>query len=178
MFERILVAIDGSDSADKAFTVAADLAKQYGAELALVYAATSDQVSEAERRLAESEHLADSEDLRTLKPLEGMATDGTYPLPNLLDHSHYVGLKVRMALGQRLLARYREQAEEKGVKVISADVEDGAPDDVIIDKAKAVGADAIAMGSRGFSDLKGLVVGSTSHKVSSRAPCSVLTMAA
>ncbi|MEQ8603144.1 MAG: universal stress protein [Marivibrio sp.] len=177
MFKRILTAVDGSDAADKAYKVAADLAEKYGAELSLLYVATADRVSEEERRLAEAEHLADADELHRLRPLEGTA-DGAYPLPTLLDHSHDVGLTVRTALGRRILDKYAKEAASRGLKVTSADVEKGDAAATILEKADRVRADAIAMGSRGFSDLKGVFLGSTSHKVASRAPCSVLTLAA
>lgn len=176
MFNRILIAVDGSDSADKAYKVAADLAEKYGAELSLLYVATTDRVSEQERRLAEAEHLADAEEMTRLRPLEGTA-DGIYPLPILLDHSHDIGLTVRTALGRRIVDSYAKDAAARGLTVKGADVEKGDAAETILDKAQSLQADAIAMGSRGFSDLKGVFLGSTSHKVSSRAPCSVLTLA-
>jgi nucleotide-binding universal stress UspA family protein len=54
MFRKILVAHDGSEGAQKAMTVAIDLARRYGAELHLIsvieelpkYAATIDEVEE------------------------------------------------------------------------------------------------------------------------------------
>ncbi|GHC21710.1 universal stress protein [Kushneria pakistanensis] len=52
----------------------------------------------------------------------------------------------------------------------------GRPDHTIVALAKALGVDAIVMGSRGLSDIKGLVVGSVSHKVSHIAPCTVITL--
>jgi len=177
MFTRILTAVDGSDAANKAYKVAADLAEKYGAELSLLYVATADRVSEAERRLAEAEHLADAEEMTRLRPLEGTA-EGTYPLPTLLDHSHDVGLAVRRALGRRIVDAYAKDAAARGVAVNGADVAEGNAAETILDKAQSLQADAVAMGSRGFSDLKGVFLGSTSHKVASRAPCSVLTLAA
>lgn len=177
MFKRILTAVDGSEAAQKAYHVAADLAEKYDAELALLYVATADRVTEEERRLAEAEHLADAEEMNRLRPLEGTA-DGTYPLPTLLDHSHDVGLTVRTALGRRIVDNFAKDAAARGVSVKVADVEEGDAAEKILDKAERLEADAIAMGSRGFSDLKGVFLGSTSHKVSSRAPCSVLTLAA
>jgi len=47
---------------------------------------------------------------------------------------------------------------------------------VILDEAQRTQPDMIVMGSRGLSDIRGLVVGSVSHKVSHAAPCHVVTV--
>lgn len=53
---------------------------------------------------------------------------------------------------------------------------DGRPAQVIVQQAIDLGINLIVMGSRGLSDLKGLAVGSVSHKVSHLAPCTVITL--
>lgn len=50
----------------------------------------------------------------------------------------------------------------------------GKPAEVILEEATRRGVDAIVMGSRGMSDLKGLLIGSVSHKVLHTAPCRVI----
>jgi nucleotide-binding universal stress UspA family protein len=50
----------------------------------------------------------------------------------------------------------------------------GYPPDELVDYAKSIEADLIVVGSRGFGDLKSLLLGSTSHRVSHLAPCDVL----
>lgn len=75
----------------------------------------------------------------------------------------------------RLLNREREQAggTEEGMPLM---VRWGGPASAIAEEAKKLGVDAIVMGSRGLSDLKGLAVGSVSHKVMHTAPCRVITV--
>jgi nucleotide-binding universal stress UspA family protein len=46
----------------------------------------------------------------------------------------------------------------------------------IVQVAKDRGADAIAMGSRGLGDVEGFLLGSVSHKVSSLAECTCITV--
>ncbi|GHB15164.1 universal stress protein [Salinicola rhizosphaerae] len=55
-------------------------------------------------------------------------------------------------------------------------VEDGHPAQVIVAQARSLNIDLIVMGSRGLSDLRGLMVGSVSHKVTHVAPCQVITL--
>lgn len=90
----------------------------------------------------------------------------------------------------RQLLEHIEAAEESGhgvmkqtkakVGISHVHTEDivrmGAPADVILEEAKRLGVDAIVMGSRGLSDLKGLLVGSVSHKVLHTAKCTVVTV--
>lgn len=51
---------------------------------------------------------------------------------------------------------------------------EGSAAEAIIEVAKTRGSDVIVMGSRGLGKLAGLVLGSTSQKVVSHAPCPVL----
>jgi len=55
-------------------------------------------------------------------------------------------------------------------------IAEGRPAQVIVQQATDLGVDMIVMGSRGLSDLKGMAVGSVSHKVSHIAPCTVITL--
>ena len=52
----------------------------------------------------------------------------------------------------------------------------GDPAPAILDHAREVGADMIVLGSRGLGDLKGLVMGSVSHKVACLAPCTCVAV--
>lgn len=70
---------------------------------------------------------------------------------------------------------------DKAVKVVGkipgevhTEVLEGSAADAIIDVATTRKSDAIVMGSRGLGRLAGLLLGSTSQKVVSHAPCPVL----
>lgn len=67
----------------------------------------------------------------------------------------------------RLVADAVQSARVAGLKV-AGDVIDAAANQaarVIVETADAKGADLIVMGSRGLSDVQGLFLGSTTHKV-------------
>lgn len=53
---------------------------------------------------------------------------------------------------------------------------EGYPPETIVEEARALGADLIAMGTHGRSGLKRLLLGSTAERVLPAAPCPVLTV--
>jgi nucleotide-binding universal stress UspA family protein len=83
---------------------------------------------------------------------------------------------VLTAVAELILHGAQETARESGAKKLRRLIEDGDPAQRILERAASEGADLIVMGSRGFSDLKGLIVGSVSHKVSHLAPCAVMSV--
>ncbi len=78
--------------------------------------------------------------------------------------------------GSRELEFAREYVTNHGIKEVTTEVEGGSPAHRIIESAKETHADMIVMGSRGLSDLAGLLVGSVSHKVTNMAPCTCITV--
>jgi nucleotide-binding universal stress UspA family protein len=146
MFKTILVPVDGSDHAEKAVSVAADLAGKYDAALHIITVMESTELPAPLRRYAEAEHIAGAD-----------AQVATY-------------------ISDRFIERAREIAKEEGAKKIETTVTMGDVQEKILDYAKKVGADLIVMGSRGLSDFRGLMLGSISHKVANSAPCTVITV--
>lgn len=78
--------------------------------------------------------------------------------------------------GSRELEFASEYATNHGVKEVTTEIEGGSPAHRIVESAKETHADMIVMGSRGLSDLAGLLVGSVSHKVTNMAPCTCITV--
>ena len=68
------------------------------------------------------------------------------------------------------------RARENGASQVEGLVRRGPPARTIVEIAKDRGADAIAMGSRGLGDVGGFLLGSVSHKVSSLAECTCITV--
>lgn len=75
-------------------------------------------------------------------------------------------------IGKKLINELIEKA--KPVKPPKTLVLYGDPAANIIEYVKENNIDAVVMGSRGMSDLRGLLVGSVSHKVSSLAECTCI----
>ncbi len=77
----------------------------------------------------------------------------------------------------RHLARLQQQLERRGVTVLTHQAT-GAPVPHIVEKAAAVKADYIVMGSHGRTAFFDLLVGSTTHGVLRRAGCPVIVVPA
>jgi nucleotide-binding universal stress UspA family protein len=74
-----------------------------------------------------------------------------------------------------LLEPFRSLLTEKGVRVDDLIME-GPPGEKICDVARIENCEMIIMGSRGRSDLKGLLLGSVAHRVLQQSPCPVLVV--
>ncbi|MDT8878696.1 universal stress protein [Halomonas saccharevitans] len=80
------------------------------------------------------------------------------------------------AAGRKVMDRAEQAARDAGVSHVETMITQGDPTRTILDEARRRDVDAIVMGSRGLGDLKGLVIGSVSHKVGHAADCSVITV--
>ncbi len=173
MFKTILAPIDGSDSAAKAAKLAAELAKTCDAELILLHVMLQGEAPEHLQHLAEIEHLVD-----TAAVSPSNLADAPAGIALALDEaarqqrSHLIFEK----LGRQILEMAERTARKAGVEKVETRLVEGDPTHHIVKAAQDDGADVIVMGSRGLSDLKGLLVGSVSHKVNSVAPCSCITV--
>jgi len=75
----------------------------------------------------------------------------------------------------RILDPFIALLKKSGVP-FSDQIEEGRAGDVIPKVADIEACDVIVMGSRGRSELKGLVLGSVTHRVLRTAPCPVLVV--
>ena len=74
---------------------------------------------------------------------------------------------------EKLMAPYVKMIREAGIEPALI-IKEGRPGEVIVQEAKAGDHDLIVMGSRGLSDLQGVIMGSDAHRVLSAAHCPVL----
>lgn len=173
--DRILVALDGSVHSDKALELAADLAGTYQAELLLVHVLSSAPLSEAEREMASVEYADDLEawTTRHASPVTGgIGGKGHELLTHYGDLAHHF----REMVGKRLIASAQQKLRGRKLESLQMLLADGDPAHTIVSLAKDRNADAIVMGSRGLSDIKGLLVGSVSHKINHLAECTCITV--
>ena len=149
MLDPILVATDGSDHADKAVALAAELSKKYGAKLIALHVIAQSwesHVPEALKAYARSEHIEASE------------------------------REILKAVGDQILHGASVLAREEGVEDIETILETGDPAATVLQVAKDQGAQFLVMGNRGLGGLSGLLQGSVSQKIVAHAPCTCITV--
>lgn len=137
MFERILLAVDGSDHAEHAVKVAAELGQ-----------------------------CVESAELRIVVVYD--------PIPSYIGEPNLQNaIDTRLDEAQEILQKAVAIVGESQLDIHTELIEGNAAE-AIIEVAKTRDSDIIVMGSRGLGRLAGLVLGSTSQKVVSHAPCPVL----
>lgn len=78
--------------------------------------------------------------------------------------------------GRSVIDAAKQICKDQGCKHVDAEIVSGSPAEMILERAKEHQADMIVMGSRGLSNLAGLLMGSVSHKVSHLAECTCVTV--
>ena len=147
MFKSIVVPVDGSDYAAKAVAVASEFVEKHEAKLTLLHVMHrhgSARVPPGFTEYAKLEHL------------------------EVTEHDFF------MALSAQILNKAERRMQELGVAPSAKETLVGDPGHMIAEYANEHGADLIVMGCRGLSDLKGLLLGSVSHKVSHLANCACM----
>ena len=145
MGKTFLVAVDGSQQGWKAMELATTLAKTSDAELVLVHVVPREPVPEGIEKWAEMEGVS-AEEARA---------------------------RIRMGrtLGDNITRDAETRAKDAGLGRVSSRVAEGNVAKEIVDVAMDTEADMIFLGSRGLSDVQGLLLGSVAHKVLHLAPC-------
>jgi len=149
VIQTILVAIDGSESADIALDFALDLADKYSADLILLNVFT---------RITASSMIT-----------YPTISVGSFPAV-MEEFSSELRLRHEMLLGEAV----KKTKMQKPHLNISRKLVEGRPSDKIIEVAKEDNVDLIVLGHRGQSGIKELVLGSVSDRVAHGAKCAVL----
>ena len=172
MIKTILVPTDGSDHAGKAVALASDIAEKYGAKLVILHVLRRGGLTEEARHMAEVEHLA--EPAAASAPFAANTPASSAAVLQRA-RSEDEG-RIQSRIGERILGAAKMTARENNVEQIETRMEEGDPVKGILQAAEQTKANLIVMGCRGLSDLKGLLMGSVSHKVSQLAPCTCVTV--
>lgn len=163
MFNKILVAYDGSDNARRALNVASEFSKKLGADLNIVHVLMHGRPSQELVRMAEVEHLV-REAYTTVLPGVPYAAG---QLDNLLGGSASTDQTARVvsALGDQLVSYAKSRSTELGARHVKTLVRTGDYADEILDTANEHNADMIVIGSRGLGKITQTILGSVSQKV-------------
>ena len=146
MLNNILVATDASPASNRAINLAADMAGKYDATLHIVYVVREMQLPPELKKMAEVEKIV------------GARSD-------VLDF-----------VGQKILGDAEERATKKGAGRVRTSLEHGDPATAILRCAKRRKADLVVLGTRGLSQMKGVLLGSVSRKVTNLSETSCLVV--
>ena len=174
MIKKVLIATDGSVHAEKAVAFGSDIAAKYDAEVLLVHVLLRKEVSEEFHHMAEVEY---GVDVRPLSEAIANVPAARFPA-NIVFTKQDVSTPSRMLtiLGEKVLDQAAEMAQEHGVSKIRKRIEDGNPVSRILEIIETEDVELVVSGARGLSDLKALVVGSVSHKLSHLSPVTCVTV--
>ena len=148
MSGQILVPVDGSEHAFRALQVACGLARAEDKSIRLLHVVPNKEIPEGLKRFAQVEHIHNT--------------------------SEYL---YESAIAENVLNEARNQATVAGAEQVECSVEHGDASKGILEAAAHHGdVDTIVMGTRGLSDIQGLVLGSVAHKVAHAADCRVIAV--
>ena len=174
MINKILLAVDGSENAQRATDIAAELASKLNADLFIMHVEMHGRPPEELMHMAEVEHLV-KEAYSVVSPnlsyvmgsyIELLGGDNTDP-------RYERGISIR---GQQRVERANARCAKKGVKTINTVVRSGDYAEEILKAAKEFKVDMIVIGSRGLGLLKSTLLGSVSQYVLNHTDCSVVTV--
>ncbi len=145
MIKKVLVALDGSKSADRALDFALDLAEKYSAQVIVISVLDVPSVS----LVAPGIVFAPTSTARYLQELR--------------------------KFHEKVLSEALKKAKKfnAGLKV-SKKLLQGRAADKIVETAREYDCDIIVVGSRGLGGIKEFLLGSISNRVADHAPCPVL----
>lgn len=172
MWQRILVATDGTAHALQAEYAGAEIARRFEAELVLAHTVIeqpTDEEFDGMARVLQEVHpqLAAPLHPDRLAQQVGEAT-GDRDLRSQEEAVH--------AFGNHLLERASARARERGVGSSETRLAYGEPANAILDLARQEGVDLIVVGTHGMGGLRGHLVGSVAERVTRNASQSGLVV--
>lgn len=150
MSKKFLVGVDGSEHGWKALGLAAELAKASDTELLVVHVVPPESLPRGLQQFAKVEGM----------PIEEVS-------------ARY---RFERSIGDNITNEAEARARKSGLTRIATRVVEGNPADQIVEQARSEGADMLFLGSRGLGDVKGMLMGSVSHKVMHLAPCTCVAV--
>jgi nucleotide-binding universal stress UspA family protein len=150
MSKKFLVAVDGSDHGWKALDLATNLASGADAELVILHVVPYEPMPEGLKQFAKVEGI----------PIEEQAV------------RFHLGRK----FGDKIASEAEARARKSGLDRVTTLVAEGNAAHEIVEMAKSKDTEMVFLGSRGLGEVKGMVMGSVSHKVMHLAPCTCVAV--
>ena len=175
MIKKILVPIDGSDHANKALDLAADIAEKYDAKLIVLHAllrrtsidkatALCKELDAPETTINNVQNIVDN--------IYTAAAASPYGLPVYATMPEEIAKEI----GALIIDKAKQNLTLKGLKDLTTQILDADPVDCILTAVDHEKPDMIFMGSRGLGKLSSVLMGSVSSKVNHLAPCTCVTV--
>ena len=145
-YQHLLVAVDGSPTADHAVNEATGLAQATGGRI------------------------------RLLNVMDPLAHISGFERPDVYSQEVLPRLRQAGEAGEALLRRAQERVAQSGVPVDAVLIEnlDARVADLVVEHAKAWGADLIVLGTHGRRDLARVLMDSDAEQIARTAPVPVL----
>jgi len=170
----IVVAVDGSPHATKALDIAALLAKSNSADVLLVHAISSNDISDDLRKGLEIEYADEIAARIRSANIVNPLPDETQYARTMLSQSKKINNVVNTLAGENILKRAVDYLHERNIASVSSHLASTDAVEAILDECKKHNADTVVMGCRGTGRLRGMVLGSVSQSVAHQASCSVV----
>ncbi len=146
--------------------IASEMAQKFSAKLIVLHVLAPARVTQTQ--IAGTEYVAQStQTAASATELQGRLEAADRSRGVAAEQSR----QVRHAAGSEIVLHAEQIAKGKNVQNIIGKVHEGDPVKEILREADHEAVDLIVMGTRGLSDLKGLLLGSVSHKVCQLADC-------
>lgn len=174
MFSRIRLPVDGSEHACRAAALAGDLATHYGASVVVLHVLDPSDVGPEEQHMAEVEHIVEpGYQYAWLHDVPAELNEMLEPASPRTQREQLLGFLAREVVGHTMDRLREHGVDPKQVRVLFGN---GKAAKRILETIEESDIDLVVMGSRGLSDIGGMLRGSVSHRVAHAAPCTVATV--
>ena len=170
----ILVATDGSISAERAVHIGADIAKSRRADVVLLSVIDDQPIPEPIKVMAETEHVVDrppNTHSAHIANIPSWMMEGVNAAAQAEER-----IQLRQAMADLAIEKAQTILGEAGITATSVHVTEGDAVQTIIQTAAREHAEMIIMGTRGLGAMRSLIFGSTSKRVAEQATCSCITV--
>ncbi len=176
MVKKILVALDGSPSSDKALDLAIQLARNSGASLLALAAIPAEPLTQADVDLALERYQPEAGEALVAAafspaPAQERGISGGAGKTGLPE-----GAPLRKAMAEHVLAAAKAAAQRQAFSPLETLSRSGDPATTILAVLAAESPDLLVMGSRGLGERAKNLLGGVSYKVMGQAACPVITV--
>ena len=172
---KILVAIDGARHSDKTLKSAAEMAREKGSELVILFACSQNAPTENQLEFAEKTCGRHFRNLVTGKELPTFSvsdSDGTKSISDYMQARE----KLCKLYGSNVLEHAVTTARQAGANAISTRMEKGEVVKTILDVASKETADTIVLGNCHKSSIAQFFSGCTAKEVLKKANCNAIVV--